>query len=170
MHAAPHSPWQIHVSRIRTATVADAERMVGLINAAFVVERVAFAGDRVDLQGVRSLMTKGRFLVAEAGDSDELAACVYVEPRGERCYLGLLSVAPALQGKGLGPRLAAAAEGFARSAGCRTMELRIISPRAESLLPLYKRLGYVETGTLPFPPEVPTSVLCHYLLMAKPLV
>ena len=169
MHAAPHPPWQIHVPGIRTATVADEERIVGLINAAFVVERVAFTGDRVDLQGVRSLMTKGRFLVAEAGDSDDLAACVYVEPRGEPCYLGLLSVAPPLQGKGLGHQLAAAAEEFARNAGCRAMELRIISPRAESLLPLYKRLGYLETGTLPFPPEVPTNVPCHYLLMTKPL-
>jgi GNAT superfamily N-acetyltransferase len=157
-------------TRIRIAKLADAQSLVRVINEAFVVERMAFDGNRVDPGGVRELMGKGTFLVAEDPDSLLLVGCVYLEPSGESCYLGLLSVIPPLQGRGLGGRLTAAAEEFARNAGCRVMDLRIISPRAESLLPVYKRLGYSEAGMAPFPVNVPTKVPCHYILMVKDLV
>jgi len=45
----PNREWLSRELRIRIAIVADAEKLVQLINAAFVVERVAFDGDRVDL-------------------------------------------------------------------------------------------------------------------------
>lgn len=169
MSVAAKSFSKIREVRIRTATSADAEKLAQLINAAFVVERVSFDGDRVDLEGVRRLPSEGTLLIAEDADSCDFAGCVYVEPREQRCYLGLLCVAPSLQGQELGGQLAAAAEEFARQAGCHAMDLRIISPRAESLLPLYKHLGYSEAGTLPFPPEVATKVPCHYVLMRKAL-
>jgi GNAT superfamily N-acetyltransferase len=156
-------------ARIRAAVSGDAEAITRVINSAFVVERVAFDGDRTDLAGVRFLMGSGKFLLTE-DDASGLVSCAYVELRGERCYLGLLSVAPALQGKGLGRQLVAAAEDFARNAGCSAIELRMVSPRAESLLPFYQRLGYVQTGTTPFPVDVPTKIPVHYVLMAKPLV
>jgi GNAT superfamily N-acetyltransferase len=154
----------------RTAAAADAVSLMRLINAAFVVERVAFDGDRIDLEGVRALLGKGTFLVAEDSESHSPLGCVYLEPRGDRCYLGLLSVAPSWQGQGLGRRLADAAEEFARQAGCQAMNLRILSPRAEGLLPVYKRLGYSEAGTASFPADVPSKVPCHYLLMTKALL
>lgn len=154
--------------RIRAAVGNDADGVARVINAAFVVERVAFDGDRTNLDGVRALMNAGKFLLAEE-DMLGLVACVYVELRGERSYLGLLSVAPELQGKGLGRQLVAAAEEYSRNVGCRAMELRVISPRAETLLPFYERLGYAQTGTAPFPVDVATKVPCHYIFMAKPL-
>jgi len=156
--------------RIRTAIRDDAEAVARVINAAFVVERIAFDGDRIDVEGVRSLMSKGAFLLAEGNEASlGLAGCVYFEPRGERCYLGLLSVAPRLQGAGIGGQLVLGAEEHARTAGCLAMDLRIISPRAEALLPFYLRLGYAQTGTAPFPADVPTKVPCHYVLIAKTL-
>jgi GNAT superfamily N-acetyltransferase len=166
----PNREWLSRELRIRIAIVADAEKLVQLINAAFVVERVAFDGDRVDLKNVRALMSKGKFLIADLSGLRELAGCVYVEAGSQRCYLGLLCVAPSLQGKGLARQLAEAAEEFARNVGCHAMDLRIISPRADSLLPVYKHLGYSENGTLPFPTEVTTKVPCHYVLMAKTLL
>jgi len=141
-----------------------------LINAAFVVERIAIDGDRIDLEGVRLLLSKGAFLIAEAAaGSGGVIGCVYVEPRGERCYLGLLSVSPHKQGQGVGRQLTFAAEDFARQAGCCAIDLRIISPRAESLLSLYRRLGYAEAGTAPFAANVSTKIPCHFLLMTKAL-
>src|SRR5258708_7214754 len=95
---------------------------------------------RVAPQGVREYMKSGTFLLAE--DAAGLAGCVYIEMHGERSYLGLLSVEPKRQGCGLGRKLMAEAENFARDAGCRAMDLRAISPRAEQLLPFYLRLGY----------------------------
>jgi GNAT superfamily N-acetyltransferase len=164
-------------TRIRMASREDADGVARVINAAFVVERVAFDGDRTNPDGVRRLMDKGAFLVVEegnatsagGGDRTDFIGCVYVERREDRCYLGLLSVAPGLQGKGLGRRLVDAAEEYSRNAGCHTMDLRIISPRAEDLLPFYKHLGYLEAGTAPFVSDVHAKVPCHYLLMTKPL-
>jgi GNAT superfamily N-acetyltransferase len=155
---------------IRNATQIDAEGVASLINAAFVVERLAFEGDRIDTPGVAALLGKGTFLVAEF--SGKPAGCVYLEIQGERSYLGLLSVAPTHQGAGIGRKLVAAAEDYSRKAQCQTMDLRIISPRAESLLPFYQHLGYMRMGTAPFStaasskkPKVP----CHYILMSKAL-
>ena len=154
--------------RIRRAGDQDVERLTRLINAAFAVEQVAFDGDRVDAAGVREYMTAGTFLVAEGGGAG-LAGCVYVEAQGDRSYLGLLSVEPARQGCGLGRRLMAEAEEFARGAGCRVMDLRVISPRAAQLLPFYLRLGYRETGTRPIPAELASKVPTHYVVMFKAL-
>jgi GNAT superfamily N-acetyltransferase len=148
----------------------DAATIAQVINAAFVVERVAFDGDRVDLAGVRSLMDKGKFLLAETGDDQPAAVgCVYLELRGKRCYLGLLCVEPSLQGTGLGRRIMAAAEQYARAAGCVAIDLRIISPRADRLRPFYQRLGYRHAGEAPFPAEIPSKVPIHYVMMTKPL-
>ena len=166
MVAATNPPSPAQGARIRAAVADDVEAVARLINAAFVVERVVFDGDRTNPENVRGLLSTGRFLLAEGADG--LLGCVYVELRDERSYLGLLSVEPALQGTGLGRLLVGAAEEYSRAAGCTEMDLRIISPR-EELLPFYQRLGYAETGTAPFPAGVQTKVPSHYILMTKPL-
>ena len=153
--------------RIRIASDDDVPALTRLINAAFVVEQVVFDGNRVDDLGVRAYMSGGTFLVAE--DSDGLVGCVYVESRGDRSYLGLLSVQPARQGAGLGRQLVVAAEKFARESGFRTMDLRVISARGEQLLPFYQRLGYEVVRTEPFPANLAAKAPSHYILMSKPL-
>jgi GNAT superfamily N-acetyltransferase len=152
--------------RIRMATAEDIEPLTRLINAAFVVEQPFIEGERIDPAGVREYMQKGEYLVAE--DAAELAGCVYVELRGERGYLGLLGVAPARQGTGLGRRLMEAAENYFREAGCRGIDLRIISPRTP-LPAFYEYMGYRQTGAAPFAPDVPVKVPGHYILMSKTL-
>ena len=152
---------------VRRAGDGDVQGLTRLINAAFAVEQVAFDGDRVNELGVRNYMSSGAFLVAEDGAG--LVGCVYIEMRGARSYLGLLSVEPGRQGRGLGRKLMAEAEEFARGAGSQAMDLRVISPRAEQLVPFYLHLGYGETGTRPFPPESTSKVPGHYILMSKPL-
>jgi len=151
-------------TQIRPALPADAESLVRLINAAFRVEQPFIEGDRIDVEGVRSYMARGKFLVAE--DSTGLAACVYVELRGDRGYLGLLGVDPPRQGTGLGRKMMDAAESYFREAGCIEVDLRVISARAP-LPAFYRHLGYRETGTAPFAREVPIKVPCHYILMTK---
>jgi GNAT superfamily N-acetyltransferase len=154
--------------RIRLASDDDVPALTRLINAAFVVEQVVFDGNRVDDLGVRAYMGSGTFLVAEG--SIGLVGCVYVETGTNRSYLGLLSVQPARQGLGLGRQLVTAAEKLARDSGSRIMDLRVISPRAEQLLPFYERLGYAFVRTEPFPTDLVTKVPSHYVLMSKPLM
>ena len=152
--------------RVRTAEPADIEALVRLINAAFLVERFFIEGDRINAEGVRKLMLTGEFLIAH--DDDGISGCVYVEPRGDRAYLGLLSVDPSQQRSGLGSRLVAAAEGHARASGINYMDLRIVNLRQE-LPEFYRRLGYQATGTAPFPPDVTIKQPCHFINMSKAL-
>ena len=151
---------------IRAADVADVDALVRLINSAFRVEQPFIEGDRTDAEGVRSYMAKGKFLVAE--NSSGLTACVYVELRCDRGYLGLLGVDPSCQGTGLGRKMMDAAENYFRKAGCRAIDLRVISARTP-LPAFYRHLGYHETGTAPFAPDVPVKIPCHYILMSKTL-
>jgi GNAT superfamily N-acetyltransferase len=150
--------------RMRFAQSSDTEALAQLINAAFRVEQPFIEGDRIDSEGVRSYMAKGKFLLAE--HSAGLAGCVYVELRGDRGYLGLLGVDPSRQGTGLGRKLMDAAENFFLETGCRAIDLRVISARTP-LPAFYRHLGYRETGTAPFAPDVPVKVPCHYVLMSK---
>jgi GNAT superfamily N-acetyltransferase len=152
---------------IRRAVLTDAQQITALVNLAFRVERFFVEGDRIDVERVRGLMEKGAFLLAE--DADGLAGCVYVELRGERGYFGLLAVEPSRQRCGLGGRLAREAEDYARAAGCRAMGMQTVNVRTD-LPPVYRKLGYLETGTAPFPSEVRSKLPCHFVVMSKPLV
>ncbi len=151
---------------VREADASEAGALVGLINRAFEVERFFLHGDRTNLEGVTELFAKGHFLVAE--NRSGLAGCVYIEKRGVQAYLGLLSIEPRLQRRGLGLRLTAAAEDFARSLGCEAMDLRIVSVR-EELPAFYQRAGYMEIRTEPFPAEADPQIPCHFVVMSKSL-
>jgi GNAT superfamily N-acetyltransferase len=138
-----------------------------LINAAFrKAESFIIDRDRVDLEVVQSLFAKGEFLVVD--DEGALAGCVYLELRGERAYLGLLSVDPTRQKAGVGSMLMREAELHCARAGCRFMDLRIIDLRKDNHA-FYKRRGYVETGTEPFPSDLAAKLPCHFVNMSKPL-
>jgi N-acetylglutamate synthase-like GNAT family acetyltransferase len=153
--------------QIRWAEARDVADIVRLINVAFrAAESFFIERDRISAETLRTMLDKGKFLLAE--DAADLAGCVSVELRGERAYFGLLAVDPARQHRGLGRRLVDEAENYARACGCRAMDLRIVNLRAE-LPPFYRRLGYIETGTEPFPAEIKSKLPCHFVVMSKPL-
>lgn len=116
---------------------------------------------------MRELLSRGAFLLLEDADG-ALAGCVYVETGGERGSFGMLSVDPAQKARGLGRRLVAAAEAACRARGCRHLDLQVVSLR-EELFPFYRRLGYVEAGTAPFPETSRLKRPCHMALMTKRL-
>jgi GNAT superfamily N-acetyltransferase len=150
---------------IRVATTADAANITSVINSAFRVAEAFFVdGNRITQAEIEKLLGKGAFLLAETGD--QLNGCVYVELRGERSYLGLLSVDPDRQQGGLGSLLMNEAERYCREHGSRFMDIVIISLR-EDLPGFYRKRGYVENGTTPFPADVETKIPCHFINMAK---
>ena len=151
---------------VRVAQDADVDALMRLINAAFIVEQIAIEGDRVDAERVRGYLNRGKFLLLENAKS--LLGCVYAEQRGDHGYVGLLSVEPELQMRGLGRRLMAAAEQYLSDAGCGVVDLRIISARLE-LLRFYGKLGYTETGISPMPVDAPLKMACHFIHLTKPL-
>jgi N-acetylglutamate synthase-like GNAT family acetyltransferase len=159
---------EIQISQVRLASLADAEQITMLINNAFRrAEGFFIETDRINLESVRNLFKTGQFFLAE---SDGLvAACVYVELRGERAYLGLLSVDPTHQQSGLGSLLMTAAEESGRAHECRFMDIQVVNLR-EDLFGFYHKRGYVETGIHPFPPEIETKLPVHFIEMTKELI
>ncbi len=153
---------------IRMASPQDAEKITALINNAFrPAEGFFLDADRIDLKSVTEFFLKGKFLL---GESDAVvAACVYVEVRSERAYLGLLAVDPARQHCGFGSLLMDAAEENCRGLGCRFMDIQVVNLR-EDLFGFYRSRGYVETGTHPFPTDVKTKLPCHFVEMTKSLI
>jgi GNAT superfamily N-acetyltransferase len=162
------SPSDGHLS-MRIATDADVPAITHVINVAFVVERPIFDHDRIDDIGVRDYMTKGKFLLRR-DLTGNLIACVYLETNPDRrCYLGLLSVVPEHQGKGLAPKILAVAENFARDANCHTIWLRTLSARVPPLRPYYERYGYTLLEITPLPATFHPKIPCEFVVMQKRL-
>ncbi len=164
----PDHDLRIHDLRIRPATAADRPRLIPLINSAFSVETF-LQGPRTDEERLAASMERGTLLVAENRDGRILAS-VYTELRGTHGYLGMLAVDPAYQRYGLGRRMMKTAEAHFRDQGCDRLEITVLSLRPE-LLPIYRRFGFVETGTEEFhyPHPLAPGLECHCIVMKKPL-
>ena len=151
----------------RLGKISDAENITALINVAFrQAENFFVEGDRIDLETVLNYLETGEFLLAE--DQGNLDGCVYLERRGDRSYLGLLSVDPSRQQTGTGSLLMTAAEERCRARNDRFIDILIVNLR-EELPSFYGNRGYVKTGTSPFPEGVETKVPCHFINMSKAL-
>jgi len=151
---------------VREAEPKDLQQIVSLINRAFDVERFFKAGDRTDAETVRENMSEGTFLVML--DGDEMIACVWIRITGDRAYLGTLSVGPSRQKSGIGARMMQEAEAYAREQGCSTIDIRIVNLRTE-LPPIYRKFGFVETGTEVLSDKTKFTQPVHFLKMSKEL-
>ena len=167
MGSAPEGGMRGGIVLLRVAELAEAKAITDVINAAFrKAESFFIERDRIDVEHVQALMSKGEFLVSE--EDGAINACVYLEMRGDRSYLGLLAVDPAAQGSGLGSRLMTGAEEHCRKRGSRHMDIQIVNLRKE-LPEFYHRRGYVDTGTAPFTVGIQTKLPCHFVKMSKTL-
>jgi ribosomal protein S18 acetylase RimI-like enzyme len=153
---------------IRPATDADRPRLIPLINSAFSIETF-LEGDRTNEESLRAMMRKGDLLAAEDCDG-RLVGCVYTEVRGERGYMGMLTVDPARQRSGLGTRIMEAAEEHLRRQGCKAVDILVLNLRTE-LPPIYRRHGFVETGTQKegLHRTIKPGVDWHFIIMSKEL-
>lgn len=151
---------------VRRAQPADAAALADLINRAYEIEVFFVDGQRTDAGEIERMMRTGTFLVLERGGArPALAAAVYVEARPEGGYIGMLSVAPELQGMGLGTRLVRIAEAMCEAMGAPTVRLRIVNLRDE-LGRWYRSLGYEEIGTAPYD-HGPVKQPCHFVEMQR---
>jgi GNAT superfamily N-acetyltransferase len=149
---------------IRTAAADDVPQIVTLLNAAFAMEWDFINRDRTSAPEIARSMTAGSFFVVD-GEDGALAACMYLEQRGDRLYLGMLAVKPGQQGRGVGRQMMAAAERHAAALGCGTIDIRIVNRRTE-LPPFYRSLGFVDAGTEPLEDPLLTKP-AHFIRMTK---
>jgi N-acetylglutamate synthase-like GNAT family acetyltransferase len=160
------------VVHARVADDSDVTDLVRLINRAYAVEEFFVAGERTHPLQVRERMARSSscFLVADDPMvSGRLAACVWVERRGDRGYFGMLAVDPDQQGRGLGRSLVTAAEEHCRAGGCRFLDISVVNLRTE-LPDFYRQLGFAPFGTAPFHEPGKLTRPAHLVLMTKPLV
>ena len=161
------------LTQLRGARADEASAVAALVNAAFQVEAFFKRGDRTDAAEIGNLMQRGEFLVLDHSEAPGapgagLAACVYTRTNGDRGYFGMLSIDPRSQGRGLGRSMIAAVESRFRAQGCRAVDIHVVNLRKE-LPPFYERLGYVPSGTLPFPDDGSVTQPCHFVVMTKRL-
>lgn len=149
----------------RKAAPADVPSLLKLVRAAYrgeashgwTTEAYLVADDRIDESELLKKINapNGQVLLA-LSPADELLACCEVlrhpEP-SKSAYLGLFSVSPSLQNGGIGRKVLAEAERYARDemhAG--TMEMQVLWMRTE-LIAYYERRGYrvAEGVKIPFP-------------------
>ncbi|MFM6926422.1 MAG: GNAT family N-acetyltransferase [Ferruginibacter sp.] len=78
-------------------------------------------------------------------EDDTISGCVNLQQHASRLYLGMFSVSPPLQGKGIGKKILKAAEEYALHINCHTIYMSVISVRSE-LIDWYMRHGYRDTG------------------------
>lgn len=142
--------------------------MIPIINAAYAIETF-IDGTRTDAERLPPMFDEGEFLVGE--ENGRLLASVYTEVRPEqRGYFGMLSVDPALQGKGLGRKMIEAAEAHLRRRGCDVIDISVVNLNTH-LPPLYRKFGYVEVGVEEFHPSKPLKegFEAHCIVMSKAL-
>ena len=149
---------------IRTATPADASNLAALVTLAYRVEAFVVEGNRTDTADVTRRLERGDFLLLE--EDGALIGCVYVQETDGLGYFGMLSIDPQHQRRGLGAALVDAAEQWCARKGCAVVEIEVVNLRTE-LPPFYRRLGYVEQGTRPFPDPERCKLPCHFIVMSK---
>jgi len=150
----------ITINSISQAVEQDAEELVHLINSAYrgesskkgwTTEADLLDGIRIDEASILELLRKpGAVLLKSVNENDELVGCVYLQKQSDQLYLGMLTVSPELQAKGIGKQLLSAATAYAIQQHSSVITMNVISIRHE-LIAWYERHGYQQTGkTKPF--------------------
>lgn len=139
---------------ITCATPADIPALTKLVNSAYrseggwTNETHLLEGPRTDEKGVEELMNDPDAMILKNTDQEDiLTGCVYLKKAGNLLYLGMLSVLPDVQAKGIGKDLLGAALAYAREKECSAIRITVISVRTE-LIAWYERQGYVRTGEM----------------------
>ena len=139
---------------ISIATEADIPQLNVLINDAYrgehskrgwTTEADLLDGSRTDEELLRGMMgNEGSFFLKHTV-GEEILGCVFLKEENNELYLGMLTVSPELQGKGIGKKLLDASEEEARKRNCHSIHMTVISVRT-LLIEWYVRHGYLDTG------------------------
>jgi len=139
---------------ITKAIAEDALELDKLVNSAYrgdssrlgwTTEADLLDGTRTDAAAIKELIETPGITILKYVESNEILACVELKRESNKLYLGMLTVKPMLQGKGIGKELLKAAEEEARKLTCTSIFMTVISVRKE-LIDWYVRHGYHFTG------------------------
>ena len=164
----------------RTAFLADVPAIRALVESAYrgdsarggwTHEADLLSGERTSDDELAGMIADPAQRIVLAEREGALVGSVAITSKPpQRCYLGMLAVAPGLQAAGLGRQLIDAAEAAARETfGAAVMEMTVIHLRPE-LIGYYERRGYVRTGELrPFPYVAPETAHLDMVVLERAL-
>ncbi len=142
---------------ISRATTADIPQLETLVNEAYrgpvsrkgwTTEADLLTGIRTDEKGLREMIKKSGAMILKASSGEGMmVGCVYLEKQDTDLYLGLITVSPRIQARGIGKKILAAAEEEAIAQNCLRVTMGVISIRHE-LISWYERRGYSRTGVV----------------------
>jgi ribosomal protein S18 acetylase RimI-like enzyme len=166
---------------ILPADKEDIPALVTLLNSAYrgevskkgwTTEADLLRGElRTDEATLNKLMNlPGARFLKFINEKNEIQGCVFLQKKENKIYLGMLSVSPLIQAKGIGKQLMVAGEMFAKEQACHSIFMKVISLRHE-LIAWYERQGYKRTRqTEPFPLDtrfgIPTQPL-EFIILEK---
>ena len=166
---------------IAPVTTTDIPVLVSLINSAYrgdasrkgwTTEADLLTGElRTDERSVTELLQRPGATILKYYEADGLiTGCVYLEKQKDKMYLGMLTVSPDAQAKGIGKKLLLASEEYAQTQNCNSIIMNVISARLE-LIAWYERHGYKKNGQRkPFPTDtkfgIPTQQL-EFVVLEK---
>lgn len=139
---------------ISKASLEDVPELNKLVNSAYrgeeakkgwTTEADLLDGTRIDEAALRDLIQRPDTIVFKYEDAGILIGCVELRKEGNKLYLGMLSVNPGAQSKGIGKKLLQNAEVHARQLNCTAIKMNVIDGRQE-LIDWYIRHGYQLTG------------------------
>ena len=167
---------------ISKAIFEDIPQLEILINNAYrgeqskkgwTTEAYLLDGKRTDADALKKIMSQpGVAILKYCNDDNRLTGCVYLKKNFYKMYLGMLTVSPDLQARGIGKQLLKASEQYAKENKCDAIEMTVISIRHE-LIAWYERHGYFKTAEIrPFtvdPKFVKSKQPLEFIVLEKSL-
>src|SRR5687767_4596603 len=106
----PHSAYRSETSRKGWTTEADLPEGETRIDKGVLYKLIHSTG--------------ARFL-KYVNEQNLLEGCVFLQKKETKLYLGMLSVSPDLQSRGIGKALMHAASGYAKEQGCQSVFIKV---------------------------------------------
>ncbi len=143
------------MSKLAIADASDLPALEHLVNNAYrgenskkgwTTEADLIKGIRVNEEMLTEMLSHPDAVILKStADDGTLEGCVYLDIQGDRLYVGLLTVSPELQAKGLGKLLLQAGEEYGKQKNLKGVFMKVLTLRPE-LVAWYERNGYHKTG------------------------
>ncbi|MDQ5929898.1 MAG: hypothetical protein QG594_1679, partial [Bacteroidota bacterium] len=102
-------------------------------------------GKRTTEEELTQTIENSKNTILKYTNNEIIIGSVLLIEKEQQLYLGMLTVLPELQNRGIGKKLLSGAEDHAKTIGLSSIIMTVISVR-EELIRWYKRHGYFDTG------------------------
>jgi ribosomal protein S18 acetylase RimI-like enzyme len=165
---------------ITIATLEDVISLEKLINSAYrgetskkgwTTEANLLEGKRITVDELIEIIKNKENTILKYTENNQIIGSVLLVNKGNKLYLGMLTVSPELQNSGIGKKLLHEAEVHALALGLPKIVMTVISIR-EELIAWYNRHGFEDTGVRePFPLNTTDAIIANqpleFIVMEK---